>query len=83
MDNHNIQQHTISLSIAELNNKHVMTEKEAAYYIGMNRSFLRQDRMNGAIAGRIQGPVFIRKGRCIRYLKSDLDAWLEKHRIER
>jgi len=59
------------------------SETEAACYIGMSRSFLRQDRMDGPRAGRTTGPQYIRIGRSIRYLKEDLDAWLEAHRIER
>ena len=73
----------LTLSIADLVKRNVLTEKEAAFYIGMSRSFLRQDRMNGELKGRTKGPAFIRNGRCIRYLKSDLDAWLMQHRVVR
>jgi predicted DNA-binding transcriptional regulator AlpA len=61
----------------------ILTEKEAAIYIGMSRSFLSQDRMNGYRAGRTQGPIFMKLGRAIRYRKGDLDAWLDQHRITR
>lgn len=61
----------------------VLTEKEAAKYIGMSRSFLSQDRMNGYREGRTPGPDFIKLGRAIRYHKTDLDQWLAKHRIQR
>lgn len=60
-----------------------LTEKEAAEYIGMSRSFLRQDRMHGFRANRTPGPSFVRLGKTIRYLKTDLDTWLLKHRVER
>lgn len=56
------------------------TEAEGAFYIGMSRSYLRQDRMNGPREGRTPGPHWIKIGRCIRYLKEDLDSWLELHR---
>lgn len=62
------------------NSKNIFKEKEAAEYIGMSRSFLRQDRMNGLRERRTAGPSFIKIGRSIRYLKEDLDAWLMKHR---
>lgn len=58
----------------------VLSEKEAAEYVGMSRSFLRQDRMNGFRECRTEGPPYIKIGRSIRYLKADLDAWLMKHR---
>jgi hypothetical protein len=63
--------------------KRGFTEKEASEYLAISRSFLRQDRMNGFRKGRTPGPNFVRFGRSIRYLKEDLDRWLEKHRIER
>ena len=61
----------------------VLKEIDAAKYIGMSRSFLRQDRMNGYRKGRTPGPVYIKLGRTIRYHKNDLDVWLEEHRIRR
>ena len=61
--------------------KRALSEHEAADYIGMSRSFLRQDRMNGHREGRTPGPPFLRIGRAIRYLIDDLDAWLEALRI--
>jgi len=63
--------------------RRAMGEPAAAAYIGMSRSFLRQDRMNGARDNRAEGPRFVRIGRRIRYLKDDLDAWLESNRVER
>ena len=64
-------------------NKRGFTEQEASQYIGMSRSFLRQDRMNGLRKHRTPGPNYIRIGKSIRYLKEDLDAWLENYRIAR
>jgi len=63
--------------------KDVLTEKEAATYITMSQSFLRQDRMNGYRDGRTRGPDFIKLGRSIRYRKEDLDNWLAQHRVIR
>ncbi len=64
-------------------NKTTLTETEASEYIGMSRSFLRQDRMNGIRENRTPGPKYLKIGRSIRYLKEDLDCWLLKHRIDR
>lgn len=64
-------------------NKRSLTEKEAAEYINMSRSFLRQDRMNGLRKNRTKGPDFVKIGRAIRYLKEDLDIWLDNHKIKR
>lgn len=60
--------------------KKVFKEVEAATYIGMSRSFLSQDRVHGTLANRTPGPNFIKIGRSVRYLKDDLDSWLERHR---
>ncbi len=65
--------------MSQLNERRVYREEEAAAYIGMSRSFLRQARMNGDRVGRTPGPPWIRIGsRAIRYLKEDLDGWLEQ-----
>jgi len=57
-----------------------LSEAEAADYIGMSRSFLRQARMHGKRVNRTPGPPFTKIGRKVLYLKDDLDAWLEAHR---
>ncbi|WP_367607865.1 helix-turn-helix transcriptional regulator [Legionella sp. W05-934-2] len=61
--------------------KKAFKEAEAAEYIGMSRSFLSQDRVNGTLANRTPGPKYLKIGRSVRYLKEDLDLWLEQHRI--
>jgi len=63
--------------------KRSLTEEEAAEYISMSRAFLRQDRMNGARKKRTRGPEFSKFGRTIRYMKEELDAWLDKHKVKR
>lgn len=60
----------------------LLTEKQAAPYIGMSRSFLRQSRMNGRRQNRTPGPPFLKIGRKVLYLAEDLDAWLLEHRHE-
>jgi predicted DNA-binding transcriptional regulator AlpA len=57
-------------------------EPEAADYIGMSESFLRQSRMDGHRENRTPGPPFVRIGRAVLYLKDDLDRWLEASRQE-
>ncbi len=64
-------------------NKNIFTEKEASEYIGMSRSFLRQDRMNGYRKTRTPGPDFVKFGRSIRYRKEDLDTWINMHLVNR
>jgi len=63
-------------------NHRLLTEKQAAPYIGMSRSFLRQSRMNGKRQNRTPGPPFLKIGRKVLYLVDDLDAWLLEHRHE-
>ena len=55
----------------------LLSEKEASQYICMSRSFLRQPRMDGNRENRTPAPPFIKIGRAVRYLREDLDAWLE------
>lgn len=57
--------------------KRALTEQETAEYIGMSRSFLRQSRMEGNRINRTPAPPFIKIGRAVRYLKEDLDRWLD------
>ena len=53
-----------------------LKDPEAAKYIGMSESWLRQARMNG----NPDAPPFLKIGRAVRYLQDDLDAWLESRR---
>lgn len=62
---------------AAKNTIRVLTEREAARYIGMSRSFLAQSRMDGNRDKRTPAPPFIKIGRSVRYLREDLDAWLD------
>jgi len=69
--------------VITMTNKHVLTDPEAAQYIGMSVSFLRQSRMDGVRTNRTQGPIYIKIGRAVRYVREDLDAWLDEHRVDR
>ena len=57
-----------------------LTEAEAARYVRMSQSFLRQARMGGNAEDRTPGPKFLKIGRSVRYLRPDLDIWLEQSR---
>ncbi len=61
--------------------KRAFREREAALYVAMSTSFLRQDRMNGSRENRTPGPRWTKVGRTILYLKEDLDDWLDQHRV--
>ncbi len=47
-----------------------MKTDEAADYIGKSVSWLNKSRMTGG------GPTYLKLGGAVRYLQSDLDAWL-------
>ena len=59
---------------------HALTEQQAAQYINYSRSFLRQGRINGDRENRTPTPPYLKIGRSVRYLKQDLDTWLNKFR---
>jgi len=57
--------------------KRALNEQETSQYIGMSRSYLRKSRMDGELTNRTPAPRFIKIGRSVRYLKEDLDIWLD------
>ena len=63
--------------------KKILNEKQAASYIGMSLSYLRNDRCYGTTGGKTPGPVYVKLGRAVRYAQADLDAWLMAHRVQR
>ena len=56
----------------------LLTEREAATYIGMSISFLRQARSNGERLNRTPAPHPIQIGRSVRYRLDDLDSWIDQ-----
>jgi predicted DNA-binding transcriptional regulator AlpA len=62
------------------NSQRALSEIEASQYISMSRSFLRQSRMDGNRDKRTPAPPFIKIGRAVRYLRDDLDNWLDQFR---
>ncbi len=57
----------------------LMPERDAAAYLGLSRSYLRNARSTGALPGRVPPPPFLRLGRLVRYERQALDEWLERH----
>lgn len=63
-------------------NEKTLTTIEAAKYLGISQSTLRQGRMNGQREKRCPTPSYIKIGRAIRYRVEDLDAFLAEHRVD-
>jgi len=54
--------------------------REAAHYVGLSESFLRQARMTGERKRRLDAPKHTQLGcRKIVYLVEHLDDWLDSH----
>jgi hypothetical protein len=60
--------------------KRAFTEGEAAHYIELAAATLRQGRCHGKREGHTPVPKHIKIGRSVRYLKEDLDAFLDEMR---
>ncbi len=54
----------------------VFRDPQAPHYINMSPSWLRQSRVNG----NKDAPPYLKIGRSVRYLRSDLDHWLSQRR---
>lgn len=60
----------------------LLTDDEAAAFLGVSASFLRKSRMVGARKDKAPPPPFVRIGRLVRYRPEDLNKWLETRRVE-
>lgn len=60
--------------------KRLLTEEDTAKYIGVSRSFLAADRMNGFREKRTKGPNPIRLGRKVMYDMEDLNKWIDANK---
>jgi predicted DNA-binding transcriptional regulator AlpA len=60
------------------NEKRSFTEKQASNYIELSTSTLRQARCHGEREGKTPVPKHIKIGRAVRYLKEDLDQFLDE-----
>jgi predicted DNA-binding transcriptional regulator AlpA len=58
----------------------LLTESEAANYLRVSRSLLRQQRMRSSRDSSIPLVPFIRLGRHVRYDIVELDAWIEQQK---
>ncbi|MGE3510798.1 MAG: helix-turn-helix transcriptional regulator [Vicinamibacterales bacterium] len=56
--------------------KRLLTEAEAACYLSLSRSTLRQQRMRGAVETHIPHIPYLHIGRLVRYDLATLDAWI-------
>jgi predicted DNA-binding transcriptional regulator AlpA len=59
----------------KLEDKPYLNTKEAAEILGYSEQTLHQSR-NTKLLGGVTPPVHIKRGRMIRYKRSDLDAWM-------
>lgn len=63
-----------------------LREQDAAAYVGFSSSYLRNTRvadMRSEAAGLpIKGPRWINVGAAVRYLRDDLDAWIDSFRVD-
>ena len=59
----------------------LLTEREAASYLNVSSAFLRKSRSDGPRAGHAPAPPHIKVGRMVRYALTDLDHWIEIHRV--
>ncbi len=48
--------------------------KEASLYVGLSEPFLKKLRSIGG------GPQYVKIGRAVRYLRHDLDLWLQENK---
>lgn len=62
--------------------RRLISEMEAAKYLGVSRPFLAKSRMDGQRKNHTPGPPYIKLGRAVRYDIRDLDEWIELHRRE-
>lgn len=55
----------------------LITEADAAEYLGFKPATLRQARWKGELAG-IKPPKHVNLGRLVRYRTADLDQWVDE-----
>ena len=60
----------------------LLTTREAAKYLNLSESTLRQGRIAKARPGGCPKPVYVRIGRKVLYRVEDLDRFLEQHSVD-
>jgi len=56
-----------------------ISERDAAAYLSVSRSFLRNARYQGLLGDGTPGPPYRKIGGAVRYEKAELDSWLDKY----
>jgi hypothetical protein len=64
--------------LASADNPRLLTEKEAARFLGVSMSYLRKSRCEGRRLGRTPPPRFVRVGGRVFYRLADLEQWLSE-----
>ena len=59
----------------------LLSEREAAHYIGMSQRFLRKGRYQPGQGTPV--PPHVQVGRTIRFDVNDLDVWIERFKVNR
>jgi predicted DNA-binding transcriptional regulator AlpA len=62
--------------MAHASEREAYTTRDAAHYTGMSESYFRQSR----VTGNPDAPPYLKLGRAVRYLRKDLEAWLDARR---
>jgi predicted DNA-binding transcriptional regulator AlpA len=70
-----------AVSRLEVFSLNTLSTDEAASYLGLSPQTLRRGRMEGCRDNRVGSPPYIKIGKSVRYLRSDLDAWIASHRV--
>jgi len=66
----------ISEAANDYNDKRVFDTVEAAEYLDMGAEWLKKTRRTGVINGTTPSPTYIKVGSSVKYLKDDLDKFL-------
>jgi predicted DNA-binding transcriptional regulator AlpA len=69
-----IMENNVDRTSASTLNSSYLNTKQAAYYVGLSESLLEKRRCSG------DGPTYSQIGKAVRYLTSDLDAWMQANR---
>ena len=64
------------------NKPEIFDETPAAEYLGMSVAFMRAGRSKGVVGNGAPPPPHLKLGRAVKYLRSDLDAWLAARRVD-
>lgn len=59
----------------------LVSEKKAAEFLGTSSATLRVLRCTGAKPGGMQVPPYYKLGRAVRYDLTDLEAYVQAHRV--